>query len=133
MPDLLPPIQYFLVHFLTGLALTVAFVLLYATVTPQAELKLIRAGNAAAALEVGGATLGFVIPVALVLTLTSNPLEAAGWGAVSLVVQLLGLALTRMLIPRLASDITEGKMSAATVQAIASVGLGLLQAASWVP
>jgi putative membrane protein len=123
----------FMTHFATGLLLTTAFIVSYAAITPQPELKLIRAGNTAAALAVGGATLGFVIPVALVLTLTASPLEAGAWGAVSLIVQLLGLVLTRMMIPTLSTDITEGKIAAATTQAIAAVALGLIQAASWVP
>lgn len=133
MPTMLDAIGLFLTHFATGVVLTVVFVAAYAAVTPQPELKLIRAGNAAAALGVGGATLGFVIPLALVLSLTANPLEATAWGAVSLVVQLLGLLLTRLLVPTLSKDITEGKIAAAVVQAMAGVGLGLLQAASWVP
>ncbi|MDX2234810.1 MAG: DUF350 domain-containing protein [Hyphomonadaceae bacterium] len=130
---MLEAVGLFLMHFATGVVLTAAFVVSYAALTPQPELKLIRAGSAAAALGVGGATLGFVIPLALVLSLTANPLEASAWGAVSLVVQLLGLLVTRLLVPNLAADITDGKMSAAVVQAMAGVGLGLLQAASWVP
>jgi putative membrane protein len=132
-PMLAQSIQLFLVHFATGLVLTAVFVVAYAAMTPQPELKLVRQGNAAAAVGVGGATLGFVIPFALILSLTANPLEAMVWGGVSLVVQLLGLWLTRMLIPTLPQDISEGKMAAATVQAMAGVSLGLLQAASWVP
>jgi putative membrane protein len=133
MDDLAQSVAQFLVHFATGLGLIVAFIIAYAAVTPQPELKLIREGNAAAAISVGGATLGFVIPVALVLTLTANTLEAALWGGVSLLVQLIGLAATRLLIPTLARDITEGKIAAATVQAIAGISLGLVQGASWVP
>lgn len=133
MPDMTQSIELFLRHFGVGLCLTIVFVAAYAAVTPQKEFKLIREGNAAAALGVGGATLGFVIPLSLVLSITANLVEASAWGAVSLLVQLLGLLLTRVIVPSLAQDISDGKISAAVVQAVAGVCLGLLQAASWVP
>ena len=133
MPDLNDAILLFLQHFGAGLGLTIVFIFAYAWVTPQREMKLIREGNAAAALAIGGATLGFVIPLALVMSITANTLEAVGWGAVSLAIQLIGLLLTRIVLPTLPQDITDGKIAAAVVQAIAGVCLGLLQAASWVP
>lgn len=133
MPDMTQSVLLFSSHFLTGVALTIAFVGIHAAITPQPELKLIREGNAAAAVAVGGATLGYVIPLALVLSFTSNAVEAAAWGAVSLVVQLIGMFVTRLLIPNLARDISDGKVAAATVQAMAGVSLGLIQAGSWAP
>lgn len=133
MSDVANSILLFLRHFALGLALTLLFVAAYAALTPQKELKLIREGNAAAALGAGGATLGFVIPWALVLSLTADIVQAAIWGGVSLVVQLLAFLLTRAIVPTLAADISAGKMSAAVVQSCAAVSLGLLQAASWVP
>lgn len=131
--DMVQTVTVFLTHFATGVVLTAIFIAAYAAITPQPELRLIREGNVAAAIGVGGATLGFVMPVALVLTLTTSPLQAAAWGGVSLIVQLIGLAVTRILIPTLARDIADGKVAAATVQALAGVSLGLIQAASWVP
>lgn len=133
MPDLNEAILLFLRHFGAGLGLTIVFIVAYSWVTPQREMKLIREGNAAAALAIGGATLGFVIPLALVMSITASIPEAIGWGCVSLAIQLLGLLLTRVLIPSLPQDITDGKIAAAIVQGIAGVCLGLLQAASWVP
>ena len=123
----------FLRHFGAGLALTILFIAAYALVTPQKEFRLIREGNTAAALGVGGATLGFVIPLSLVLSITANVWEAAGWGAIALAVQLIGLLLTRVIVPSLPQDITDGKLAAGVVQAFAGVCLGLLQAASWTP
>lgn len=133
MPDMNEAILLFLRHFGAGLAMTVLFVAAYALVTPQRELKLIREGNAAAALAIGGATLGFVMPLALVMSITASIPEALGWASVSLGIQLMGLLLTRVVVPSLPRDIEEGRMSAAIVQAVAGVCLGLLQAASWVP
>jgi len=45
----------FVVYFVLGGALTAIFVLLYAILTPQHDITLIRAGNSAAAIAVVGA------------------------------------------------------------------------------
>ena len=57
----------FVVYFVLGGVLTTLFVLLYARLTPQRDITLIRAGNSAAAITLVGALLGFVVPLASVI------------------------------------------------------------------
>jgi hypothetical protein len=57
----------FLAYFVLGGGLTALFVLLYANLTPQRDIALIRGGNSAAAIALVGGLLGFVVPLASVI------------------------------------------------------------------
>lgn len=133
MQRFIDSIAGFGLYFSVAIGLTAAFVILYTLMTPHKEIALVRAGNAAAALGLGGAVLGFSIPLALVISVSGDLLDVAVCGAVALVVQIAGHAASRMLLPALSADIAAGKMSAAIVQAAVALILGLLQAACWTP
>ena len=60
----LEPIGLFLVYFGVALAFQAVFIALYMAVTPHHEAALIKQGNAAAAISLGGAVLGFTLPLA---------------------------------------------------------------------
>ena len=51
---------------------------LYALLTPHKEIKLIREGNSAAALSLGGVMVGLAIPLAISLT-ASTSVIASSW------------------------------------------------------
>ena len=80
-------------------ALTAIFVVLYANLTPQRDIALIRGGNSAAALALVGALLGFEVPLASVIAHSAAILDLAVWGIVALVVQLVGFLVVRMVLP----------------------------------
>lgn len=120
-------------HFAAGALLVVLFVLIYSRLTPHKELALIRGGNAAAATGLLGAVLGFMLPLTLVFSVTADPVEAAIWGAIALVVQVAAHLLSWWLFPSLPKDITEGRISAGLVQAGVGVTVGLIAAASLTP
>jgi putative membrane protein len=120
-------------YFGAALVLTVLFVLIYVRTTPHNEIKLMRAGNGAAALGLTGAVLGFVIPLSTVIQVSYALAEAVLWGAIALVVQIAGQFAARMVFPTLTADVVAGKYSAAIVLAGVAVCLGLLQAACWTP
>jgi putative membrane protein len=109
------------------------FVLIYVWATPHNEFRLMREGNGAAALGLTGATLGFVIPLALVISVSGSLMEATIWGVGALLVQTMGQFGARLLFPNLTTDIASGKFSAAIVQSGVALSLGILQAACWVP
>lgn len=119
--------------FATAVILTIIFVVLYVRTTPHNEIQLMRAGNGAAALGLTGATLGFVIPLGTVISVSYSLDHVAIWGGIALLVQIAGQFAARLLFPRLSTDIAEGKYSAAIVQAGIALSLGLLQAACWTP
>jgi putative membrane protein len=123
----------FAAYFGAAIILTALFVLIYVRTTPHNEFKLMRGGNAAAALGLTGAMLGFVIPLALVISVSGSLLEAVIWGAGALVVQIVGQLGARLLFPNLTADIVAGKHAAAIVQSGIALSLGILQAACWVP
>jgi putative membrane protein len=71
----------FITHFLAGLVLLGGAVFVHVRVTPHDEVGLIRAGNAAAAVALGGTILGFALPLASAIAHSANLLDAAVWGS----------------------------------------------------
>jgi putative membrane protein len=84
-----PPILAYLVYLGTAVALVMAFFVVYTRVTPYDEVRLIREGNQAAALSLGGALLGFAVTIASALIHTRDYTQFAGWAFGALLVQLL--------------------------------------------
>ena len=119
----------FVVYFVLGGILTALFVLLYANLTPQRDITLIRAGNSAAAIALVGAILGFEVPLASVIAHSAAIIDVVVWGVVALVVQLIGFLVARMVLPFLPKAIEEGNIADAVLLAGISLALGILSAA----
>ena len=51
--------------FATAVLMLAVFFVLYIFITPYSEVALIRAGNEAAAVSLGGAVIGFALPIAV--------------------------------------------------------------------
>jgi putative membrane protein len=125
----LETIPNFLMFFAAALAYAAAFLWIYTSVTPWAELALIREGNNAAAISLAGAGLGFAIPLSVVIVRSLNLMDMAVWSAVALVVQLGVYFVARALKPGLAADIEAGRTATAVSYAAFAFGIGLLNAA----
>ncbi len=119
----------FLAYFATAIAFAALFVVVYAWITPQRELALIRANTPAAAISFGGAFIGFVIPLASAIAHSVGLLDCAVWSAIALVVQLLVFLVARVLLPDLPARIARDERAAATLVATLSIGVGILDAA----
>jgi putative membrane protein len=119
----------FVVYFVLGGVLTAIFVVLYANLTPQRDIALIRGGNSAAALALVGALLGFEVPLASVIAHSVGILDLVVWGIVALVVQLGGYLVTRLVLPHLPQAIEDGNIADAVFLAGISLSLGILTAA----
>ncbi|MFH7234241.1 DUF350 domain-containing protein, partial [Klebsiella pneumoniae] len=65
----------FLIAFVAAGAFTIVFKIVYQVATPYHEKSLIREGNTAAAITLGAALLGYVLPLASALTHTVSLLE----------------------------------------------------------
>jgi len=128
--DLMVLLPSFLAYFGTALALTALFLLLYTLVTPVAEWTEIRKGNAAAAVSLSGALLGFVLALNSVITHSGGLLDMVVWGAIALLAQLAAFLVVRLLKPDLVGRIGDGSMSHAIFLGAVSVAVGLLNAAS---
>ena len=68
-----------------------AFKLIYQWVTPYHERTLIRDGQPAAAIALGGALIGYVLPLASALSHTVSLMEFAAWALLAGVIQIVRL------------------------------------------
>ena len=114
--------------FATALILMAVFVALYAFVTPYNEMALIRDGNTAAAVSLGGAVIGFALPIAVSVAVSHNLYAMIGWGLVASAVQLLAYVLARLTLPRLNQSIPQGQLASGIFLASLSIGVGILNA-----
>lgn len=129
MGGILSTLPNFLAYFAVAVALVALFLALYSSLTPQRDIRLIRAGNNAAALVLVGALLGFVVPLASVIAHSVAIIELAVWGLVALIVQLAGFLVARMVLPHLPQAIADGNVADGIFLAGLSLALGLLTAA----
>lgn len=103
---------------------------LYALLTPHKEIALIREGNSAAALSLGGVMVGLAIPLGVSLTASTSVVEIAIWGAATIAVQLLVFRITDMLLKGLPERIQEGEVAAAALLVGAKLATALVLAAA---
>ncbi len=132
-----PEIQAFATGFPTTLlhaGITMVILLLgtvlYALMTPHREVKLIREGNAAAALSLGGVMVGLAIPLAVSLRASTSPIDIAIWGAATTIVQLFVFRITDMILKGLPQRIQEGEVAAAALLVGAKIATALILAAA---
>ena len=107
----MPDILNYLIHLLLAAVLLIAFFIIYTRVTPYNEVLLIRQGNQAAALSLGGAILGFSATIASSLMHTANYQQFFAWAFGAMVVQLLAYVVTTRLL-RMSKDQIESNNSA---------------------
>jgi putative membrane protein len=119
----------FAIYFASAVILLAIFITIYTLLTPQHEWTLIRNGNTAASLSLGGALLGFVLPLGSVIVSSLSLVDMLVWGGVALIVQLLVFSVLRLLLPQLPARITNNETAAGSISAAFSVGIGVLNAA----
>ncbi|CAN5199925.1 DUF350 domain-containing protein [soil metagenome] len=120
----------FIIAFAAAGVFTVAFKLIYQWVTPYHERSLIRDGNTAAAISLGGALIGYVLPLTSALSHTVSLLEFAAWALLAGVIQILVfVTMSRLAFRNLAARIEAGETAAAVYLASISICVGLLNAA----
>jgi len=79
----------------------------------------------------GGAIIGFALPLASALTQTADPLEFTVWAVLAGVVQILASLIVRRFVVRdLAARIERGNVATGVYLGATSIGVGLLNAAS---
>ena len=113
-----------------ALVFEAVFIALYMAVTPHREVSLIKQGNGAAAISLGGAVLGFTLPVCSVIAHSVSLLHMAEWSVVALLVQLGVFLLVNFLLRKISRRIEDGNIAAATILAVASLAIGMINAAS---
>eukprot|EP01133_Synstelium_polycarpum_P005498 gene5498-6355_t len=129
MLNAVPAILNYLIHLILAAALLIAFFIIYTRVTPYDEVLLIRQGNQAAALSLGGAMLGFSATIASSLMHTADYQQFFAWAFGAMVVQLLAYVVTTRLL-RMSKDQIESNNSAfGGLLAAISLSIGAINAA----
>lgn len=120
----------FVLAFVVAGLFTLAFIGVYQLVTPYKEGKLLREGNAAATIALGGAIIGYVLPLCSALAHTTSLLEFAAWAVLAGVIQILAFTVVRKLaLPGVKERIEAGEVSAGIYLMSISLAVGLLNAA----
>jgi putative membrane protein len=120
----------FFLYSAIGVTLTFVFAVIYIRITGHDEVKLIRDGNASAALALGASLIGFAMPMSKAIAQASSVPDCVLWGVMALVVQLLAYALARTVIPNLSQKIEMNTMATAIMLASISIVAGQINAAS---
>lgn len=137
MPLQSPELQAFATGFpvtLLHVGVTLAILFLgaaaYVLLTPHKEISLIREGNAAAALSLGGVLVGLAIPLAVAMSASTSTLEIGVWGVSTVVVQLLVFRLMDFILRGLPQRIQDGEVSAAALLVGGKLATALIVAAA---
>ena len=115
-------------HLVTTFAILIGGMGIYMWITPYEDIKLVRGGNTAAAVALGGAFLGLAIPLAGSLAGSVTSLDILLWGAVTLIVQLVCFKVVDLVLRGLPKRIADGEMAAAIFLAFVKVAAGAVVA-----
>jgi putative membrane protein len=77
--DYLSGFPAFIAHFILALGYLVAYLAIYTAVTRHDEWTLLKQGNIAAAIALGGSVLGFSLPLAASVEYSESILDNALW------------------------------------------------------
>ena len=130
LSDSLTGIVAHLIYFWIASVAVLVFVAIYVTVTPHHEFRLIRQGNTAAAISLGGAIIGYTVPLAKAVAQSASISDMLLWSGVALVAQLAAYGITRLILPQLSLHVHEGKTASGIFLAAIAVAIGLLNAAA---
>ena len=103
---------------------------IYILLTPHKEIRLIREGNAAAAVSLAGVMVGLSIPLAVSLNASTSMVEIGLWGVATIAVQLLAFRLVDLVLHGLPKRIADGEMAAAALLVGAKLATAVILAAA---
>jgi len=122
------------VSYLLGAAVLFAlFQFIYTRITPHKEFELIRSGNVAAAIALGGAIIGFAIPASNVIAYSISILDFVVWAVIAALVQLLAFLVTSLVLKGTSERIKKGEIAAGIYVAAVAISVGMLNAACMTP
>ena len=119
-----------MLHSSVTIAMLVAGVLVYVWITPWDEVKLIRAGNTAAAVSMGGAVIGLAIPLAFAMAASVSVYVILVWGPVTLVLQIIAYRIADVVLKDLPQRIEDGEMGAAVLLVSIKLAAAAINAAA---
>ncbi len=119
-----------MLHSSLTIAMLVAGTVIYVWITPWDELALIRAGNTAAAVSLGGAIMGLAIPLAFAMSVSVGVWDILIWGPVTLVLQVIAYRITDAVLKDLPARIEAGEMPAAVLMVSIKLAVAAINAAA---
>lgn len=126
----MPAILNYLLHLATAVVLVMIFFAIYTRMTPYDEVKLIREGNHAAALALGGTLIGFALPLASALLNYSDYYQFLGWGAGAMLIQVLVFHVTMRMLRMPKEQIEADNSAFGALLGAISIAIGLINAGS---
>lgn len=120
----------FLLYTFSSLVLLGIFGKIYQWLTPYHEYEQIKAGKMAPAIALGGALLGFTIPMLSVSHYGVNYVDFLIWAAVVGVLQIILFKVLYWLIPM---QVEEDNRAIALIYAVLAFCVGLISAFSLIP
>ncbi|WLI13230.1 MULTISPECIES: DUF350 domain-containing protein [Pseudomonas] len=123
----------FVLYILGAAVLFALFQFIYTRITPHREFELIRSGNVAAAIALGGAIIGFAIPASNVIAFSISILDFVVWAVIAAFVQLLAFLVTSLVLKGASERIKKGEIAAGIYVAAVAISVGMLNAACMTP
>ncbi|KJK20684.1 DUF350 domain-containing protein [Cupriavidus basilensis] len=125
----LQPVYAYLIYILASFAMLGLFLLVYTRITPHREFELIRQGNVAAALSLGGAVLGFSLTLSASIQHNAAFSMFVLWGFGAFVVQVLAYVLVARALHGVSEQITADNRGMGALMGVVSLSAGIVNAA----
>jgi putative membrane protein len=123
----------FLTYFAIAIVLLLLFGVIYTRLTAHDEFALIRQGNSAAAVALGGSLVAFVLPLCSAIVHSVSLVDFVIWGLIALAIQIATFFGVRILLPNLSQRISNDEMAAGLFVALTSIAVGAINAACMTP
>jgi len=128
--SVLTGVPVLLLHAAITFAILIVGTVLYLLVTPWEDLRLVRGGNVAAGIAMGGLILGLAIPLAANLRSSVTYWDILIWGAVTIAIQMVTYKVVDLLLSGLPKRIEAGEVAAATLLTFTKLAVAIILAAA---
>jgi putative membrane protein len=130
LDSLMTGLPFLLLHSSVTFLMLAAALAIYMWITPYDELLLIKSGNTAAAITLGGAVVGFAIPLAVTLKTSLNLWDIVIWGVVTLVLMIIAYRVMDFVVRDFQRRVESDEIGPAILLASVKIAVGLITAAS---
>ena len=119
----------YLQYMLVGIAMTVVFAAVYLRITPVEELRLIKNGNLACALSLGGSLVGFCLTLASSIAHSVSFIDFILWALAAAVIQIFVYFAATMMIKGATAELIGNNVAVGALFGAVSISIGILNAA----
>jgi putative membrane protein len=123
----------FLSYFAIAMLLLLLFGFIYTRLTAHDEFELIRNGKSAAAVALGGSLVAFALPLCSAIVHSVSIVDFVIWGVIAMVIQIGTFFAVRIFLTNLSQRISNNELSAGLFVALASLSVGVINAACMTP